>query len=345
MALLVPVALGCGRVGYDLLAGEGDGGGMGLDGEVPPDATGLDGGDVDAGSIDGGGVDAGSTDGGGVDAGTDAGPAVDGGGTGAIGPFGTPNRVPGLNTSYPEYGPTATADLLEMYFTSDRAVANDDIYRSTRASTADAWGAPVRVAELSSEDYDATPEISPDGLTMWFASDRTGGMPQFDIYVSTRASRSDPWGTPVLVSELTSGDDDVAPAPSADGLRIMFHRYAFPSYDILEATRGSTGASWGTPALVTSLNTSSNEGAPFPWGDARTVVFDSNRSGGAGSWDLYVATRPTLGDTFDTITPISGLNTAEKESDPWVSPDGSYILFTRGDLGVGDNGDIWEARR
>src|SRR5690606_7127770 len=54
--------------------------------------------------------------------------------------------------------PTATGDLLELYF--DRT---DDIYRITRTALDAPWSAPERVAELSSADDETTPEISYDG--------------------------------------------------------------------------------------------------------------------------------------------------------------------------------------
>jgi len=335
---------GCGRVGYDLLGVDGDGDVVQLDGEVPVDAAGFDAAGIDAAGIDAAGIDSGGIDAAGIDAaGIDAG-GVDGGRPPTLGPFGTPSPVAALNTSFPESDPTATGDALEMYFASDRAVANLDIYRSTRASRSDPWGTPVRVAELSSLDNDTTPEIAPDGLTIYLASTRSGGRPQYDIYRSTRASRSDPWGAPTLVSELTTDDDELSPTPSADGRRIVMHRFNFSHFDIVEATRGSASGPFGTPTPLSALNTTAHDGAPFLWDGGLTVLFDSARPG-EGSWDLYVATRPSLSDPFAGVTGIAELNTAEKESGPWVSPDGSYILFTRGEEGVGTNGDIWEASR
>src|SRR5689334_18078295 len=65
--------------------------------------------------------------------------------------------------------PTLPSDMLEMYFNR-----NTDIYVTTRADLASAWATPTLVTQLSSASAETTPEISYDGLTIWFASDRTG---------------------------------------------------------------------------------------------------------------------------------------------------------------------------
>ena len=44
---------------------------------------------------------------------------------------------------------------------------------------------------------DAMPSISSDGLMLFFNSNRPGGFGSFDLFVSTRASLSDPWGNAV----------------------------------------------------------------------------------------------------------------------------------------------------
>jgi hypothetical protein len=328
VAITVLVLVGCGRVGYDPLSEVADGfeprdGAPDADGASPPD-----------GALP---ADAGAP--------LDATPVDGGGALGwPEGSFGTLRAVTAVNTDFPESDPTVTADLLEMYFRSDRGVANDDIYRSRRASPSDPWGPAERVAELSSLDDDQTPEVAPDGLTIWLASTRAGGRPQQDIYIATRASRSDPWGAPTLVAELSTDLDEAAPTPSADGLRLTMHRLDGGSFDIMEATRSSVGAPFGVPRFVAELNSAAQDGAAFLWGDGRTVVFDSSRSG-AGSWDLWIATRPTLADPFGSASPIAELDTADKEAGPWVSPDGRYIVFGRGQEGLGTNGDIWEAFR
>ncbi|MDQ3032810.1 MAG: hypothetical protein M3Y87_10360 [Myxococcota bacterium] len=336
VVVLAVLASGCGRLQYDVAS---DAAGI--------DAAGIDAAGIDAAGIDAAGIDAAGIDAAGIDAaGIDA-AGIDGGPPTGVGPFGAPRRIDALASSSRDSDPTATADLLELYFTSDRlgGPGNLDIWMSRRASVTAPWGAPTPVIELSSLDNEQTPEVSPDGLTLWLSSTRTGGRPQYDVYVSTRASRAATWGVPTLIAALASDGDEISPTLSADRLRVMFHGYDSIDHDIHEATRASTAVAFGAPTQVMSLSTISFEGAPFLWDDARVVLFDSNRPGGAGSWDLYVAQRPSTAGAFGPNAPIAEVNTADKEAGPWLSPDGAYLLFNRGEEGIGDQDDIWEASR
>jgi hypothetical protein len=124
-----------------------------------------------------------------------------------LGTWGTPTLV------FPAGGdddPTATSDLLELYFNR-----GGDYYLSRRASIADAWSLPARDDQLSSSAADTTPEVSADGLTMFLASQRAPSMVN-DIWIATRTLRSDPWSTPVRVAELSSAADEYAPTPTPD---------------------------------------------------------------------------------------------------------------------------------
>src|SRR5205823_5392008 len=77
------------------------------------------------------------------------------------------------------------------------------------------WSAPVNLGSaINSASSDQQPAISPDGLSLYFASDRTtGSLGGFDIYVSQRASVADPWGAPVNVGPtLNTTSDEGNPA-------------------------------------------------------------------------------------------------------------------------------------
>lgn len=88
--------------------------------------------------------------------------------------FGTPVPVTEVNTGSSDGNPMLSADGLELFINSDRST-NNELYVATRASTADAFGLPVPIAELNdpaADDQD--PWISPDGRTLYFTSDRAG---------------------------------------------------------------------------------------------------------------------------------------------------------------------------
>lgn len=87
-----------------------------------------------------------------------------------------------INTSGEDGWPYLTDDELTIYFSSD-AAGSIDLWTATRANKTDPFGPAVLVEVVNSPatEYDA--EISADGTTLWFASDRNGN---FDIYVATR---------------------------------------------------------------------------------------------------------------------------------------------------------------
>jgi len=185
-------------------------------------------------------------------------PDKDGDGTvdADLGPFSAPVLVPELSdpAAYDE-DPSFTGDLLELYFTSSRA-GTFDIWRSRRATPDDRWGAPARVAELSSPTSEETPSISLDGLTIWFASDRPASHKGKNLWVSSRINRESLWSAPSEVTELNSDSDDLAPATNGNDLIMAFasDRPGSAAHDIYFAGRAIKGAPWSAPVLVDSIN-------------------------------------------------------------------------------------------
>ena len=98
-----------------------------------------------------------------------------------------------LNTGSSQGYPSVSGDALELYFESARLDGTDDIWVARRPAIGAAFTSVARVDEVSvAGNNDADPEISRDGLTLVFASDRPGGLltvvgPSPDLYLSTRA--------------------------------------------------------------------------------------------------------------------------------------------------------------
>ena len=86
------------------------------------------------------------------------------------------------------------------------------------------WSAPVNVGPVTnSSASDQQPAISPDGLSLYFASNRLPSLGGFDMYVLQRASVANPWGPPVnLGPALNTADDEGNPAFSRDGRLLFF---------------------------------------------------------------------------------------------------------------------------
>jgi hypothetical protein len=264
--------------------------------------------------------------------------------TGSTAMWGPPQLIPALSDRDDDWEPTVTGDLLELYFRSEREnrPAQGDIWVSKRASPNDPWGAPSRVTALSTLAGENSPEVSADGLTIWFTSERSNT--GLDIWVSTRADRSAAWTNPVRAADLSTNGNDEASAPNLNLTRIVLHsdRPNRNEYDIFEAVRASTSAPWSTAVPLAGINTTAFEAAPFLSSDDLTIYFVSDRGGGVGNFDLYQATRPNVSSPFAPPTRIQELNSIDHDSSPWVSADGRLMLFNSDRSG---NHEIYEAHR
>jgi hypothetical protein len=160
---------------------------------------------------------------------------------------------------------------------------------STRASRNDPWAAPVDVgAPLNSGSHEISPTISHDGLTFIFASKRSGGRGDYDLWMSTRPAAESDWTAPVNMGPaVNSSAYDAEPCLSTDGLALFFcsHRPGgMGSYDMWMTTRPSQVAAWSPPVnLGSPINTSGMEGMPCLSPDSKTLYF------GTGDWEAYEA--------------------------------------------------------
>ena len=80
--------------------------------------------------------------------------------------------------------PSLSPDGLSIYVENDGLPA-EAIQLATRTAVGAAFGTPVDVSELDTNGNNGDPEISRDGTTMVFSSDRSGAG-QADLFMSTR---------------------------------------------------------------------------------------------------------------------------------------------------------------
>jgi hypothetical protein len=242
--------------------------------------------------------------------------------------FEPPELVAELSVPAKTDNPSLTADMLEIFFTSEREGGAADIFVAQRAERADPFGAVQRVAELSAAGIETSPAVSADGLTLWFASDRAGGQGDLDIWVATRGARDDAWSAPRNLPVLNSGEKDI-PRPPGQRARIMpmaSDRDALGFYRILFAERAEADAPFGEPAPVPEFvfdDESTVDG--FLSDDGLTLFYVSGPAFGPA--DMFVASRRSTSDPFEAHLSLDELNTENDERDPWLSPDGRELYF------------------
>jgi Tol biopolymer transport system component len=259
------------------------------------------------------------------------------------------NLGPTVNSSSNDTSPSISTDGLTIYF-SDYGLSGFeyggsgfrpggfgqcDIWMATRATTNDDWGEPVNLGPtINSSSHDVTTCISIDGLSLYFASFRLGSLGMGDLYVATRATTEDDWGTPVwLGPTLNTSSVEGQPDISADGRTLFFYRG--PPYHIWMSIRATTDDDWGVPVrLEPPINNSYNSSGPQISADGHTFFFSSNRPGGVGDYDLWQAPIiPIVDFNGDEILDIDDLlilidfwGTSERLCDIGPTPLGDGIV-------------------
>jgi hypothetical protein len=236
-------------------------------------------------------------------------------------PWGVPRNLgPNVNSEFADSSPALSQDGHWLVFGSNRrngkcrATGANEFYVSYRENAEDdfAWEPAVNFGcEINAigSNYGVTFLHDDKGNTaMYFSSNRFGST-AYDVYVSTRGFHG-AFGPHTPVRELSGPLNDIGPSVRADGLEMFLNSDAiFPTEGKLAvATRETTSQPWTRPK---NLGPMINDGAadniyPVLSCDGTTLYFASNRPGGYGGYDLYVATREKLEEPAPVLRTVSG---------------------------------------
>lgn len=259
-----------------------------------------------------------------------------------------------INSPYHELGGAQLSpDGLALYFASDRpgGFGAIDIWIARRDCQDCPWGAPVNAGPtLNSSTGDGSVVFTPDGLTMFFSGGaRPGGAGDNDIYVTHRTDPNDDfsWETPVNVGpgvNTPAHESGPAYVPALNGSGANFYFGRDPGYFQTRVTRDGEVVAPVTPFVLGDPSANVNEVTVRA--DGRELIFFSNRSGGMGGADLWVATRGNLHEPWSEPTPLP-LSTRYADLSPSLSWDGRTLFFSaaaaaRPSLGFQD---IWMSTR
>jgi hypothetical protein len=231
---------------------------------------------------------------------------------------------------------------------------------AAQAANFSAWGTAQKIdeiagnsSELNTPFMDGCPIQSPDGLSLYMASTRPGGLGLLDIWVAHRESTDDPWGAPENLGEpVNSAADDFCPTPVRGGRLFFVSREALPGscgLGDIYFTRYNTVRGWTEPRNLGCApggpNTALDEQGPsyVENDDAGYLFFSSGSAVVPG--DIYVS--PRLGGwSFGGSVPVAGLNdAAANDIQPNVRKDGLEVVFSSNRAGTLGAQDIWIATR
>lgn len=238
----------------------------------------------------------------------------------------------------------------------DQEQASPSTQSSLTAAYDPTWSAPVNLGPpVSSASNDQGPFISRDGLSLYFVSNRAGGLGGQDIYVSHRATVVDPWGPPQnLDAPINTTSNDASPTLSTDGHLLYFHSNrtgGFGLNDLYVSRRKDKrdDSGWRAPEnLGSEVNTPGNERGLTLFEDDETgtitVYFDSDRPGGLGGVDIYVTTLNADG-SFGPAVLVSELSSPSNDLLPGIRRDGLEIFLDSDRPGTFGLRDIWVSAR
>ena len=241
-----------------------------------------------------------------------------------------------LPACHPEHGAPLTGPASHAIVAIQRdGEAEDGLGRDAFPWSEPVWLGPV----VNSAARDWRPTLSPNGLSLYFHSNRGGGLGAFDIWVSRRTSPQCPWQPPVDLGPPVNtalGDGDAAFSP--DGLTLFFsssgHGGAGDA-DIFMSRRSDPNDDfgWGEPVnLGPDVNSSAHESNPsfVVNEDGGTLYFDRGTEAPTTS-DIYRVRLSRDGHTSGPAVLVTELSAPGiADGGATVRGDGRELIFWSG---------------
>jgi hypothetical protein len=264
------------------------------------------------------------------------------------------NLGPPINTSFAENHPFLSKDGLSLYLTSDRtgSMGSQDLWVAPRACEDCAWETPVNLGPvINTASLDAGSDLSNDGHSLYFFSNRPGGVGGNDVYASHRDNTGDDlgWETPQLLgSEVNSLADENAPTFHDNQLYFTRGNPGLQQQDLYVVPIKRDGEIGGPAVALSDLNhPAANDAAPTVRTDGKEIFFQRGfPAGGFGFADLWVSTRQSANGQWSTPVNIGApINTPAFEQQATLSYNGRTLLWASTRTGGAGGFDIWMSTR
>jgi hypothetical protein len=237
---------------------------------------------------------------------------------------------------------------------SDEGITGNLVANQT--SHFSSWSEPANLGSIINTTFNEQgPTLSNDELSLYFGSDRPGGIGGFDIWISQRDCKECAWETPQnLGPAVNTTSDETGPGLSIDG-HLLFFRSTRPGGaglgDVFLSKRDNPkdNFGWDVPvALGPDVNTAAAEaGAEFLQSaedGAANLYF--NRAPAGGTADLYAAAITRGGETRGPAVLISELSDPiATDQGPTLRSDGREVFFFSTRPGGIGGADLWTSTR
>ncbi|MEM9671044.1 MAG: OmpA family protein [Bacteroidota bacterium] len=161
--------------------------------------------------------------------------------------------------------------------------------------TAKGWSSPVTLGNTINSRYlETTASITPNGKTIYFASNRKDGFGGMDIY-KAELQPNGSWGKPVNLGPTVNTEyDEDAPFIHPDSRTLFFTSNGHNTMGGNDIFKTSfVAGKWQTPEnLGYPINTPTDDNYFTLTADGKTGYFSSERKGGKGGQDIYYLEMP-----------------------------------------------------
>jgi OmpA-OmpF porin, OOP family len=167
------------------------------------------------------------------------------------GRWGNPQSIsPNINSRLNEGTCTISADGRKLIFTSCSGrdgLGSCDLYESRKIG--EEWTQPKNLGpNVNSGEWESQPSLSADGRTLYFISDRRGGLGRRDIWITTLNDKGDWTRAKNLGKPINTVYDEMSPFIHVNNRTLYFASNGltgFGGYDIFYTERDTT--SWTAP--------------------------------------------------------------------------------------------------
>jgi hypothetical protein len=241
-------------------------------------------------------------------------------------PFGMPQPMSSLVSGALDGTLRLTPDELHGVFWSTRpGVGAADIYDADRPDTTAAFTVRSEAGiNTASNEYEGT--LTDDGLGLVFRSDRSGNS---DLYVATRSTVGAPWVLGASIGGVNTASEEIQPylPPGRSELYYVSNLGTTRNRPFRAPRTGTLAFGSGSPVAELDDGVSNTRDA-VSTADGLTIYVGSDRPGGAGGYDVWVATRLRDTDPFGPLVQVPELSTTGDEGPNYISVDGCRMYWS-----------------
>ena len=169
-------------------------------------------------------------------------------------------------------------------------VNHGDVFESVLTGTT--WSTPEKLNKnINTDAHESSSSYTPDGNTIYFVSDKEGGLGGRDIYTSTKSLKGK-WGEAVnLGSIINTPEDEEGIFVHPDGKTIYFSskgHQTMGGYDVFKSVYNDSLKTWSKPENIGyPINTTDEDVFFSVSASGKHAYYSSVRSDGFGDKDIF----------------------------------------------------------